>query len=89
MAKLQSLAKMRGYEATLDELLADTAGHGVDIVIRKLVMSQIALGIAQNLGIDYHAASEELYYFMRKHDDETHSSLMKLTHSILERSKYS
>ena len=76
------------FKNTLDELLADTAGYGVDIVLRKLVMSHIALGIAQNLGIDYHAATEELYYYMRKRDDETHSALMKLVQSIVERSKH-
>ena len=76
------------FKNTMDELLADTAGYGVDIVLRKLVMSHIALGIAQNLGIDYHAATEELYYYMRKHDDETHSALMKMVKSIVERSKH-
>jgi hypothetical protein len=30
------------------------------------MISAIALEIAQNIGIDYHAATEELYYYMRK-----------------------
>ena len=76
------------FKNTLDELLADTASYGVDIVLRKLVMSHIALGIAQNLGIDYHAATEELYYCMRKRDEETHAALMKLVQSITERCKH-
>ena len=75
------------FKNSLDELLADTASYGVDIVLRKLVMSHIALGLAQNLGIDYHAATEELYYYMRKHDEETHTNLMKLVQSVVERSK--
>lgn len=75
------------FKNSLDELLADTASYGVDIVLRKLVMSHIALGLAQNLGIDYHAATEELYYYMRKHDEETHINLMKLVQSVVERSK--
>ena len=44
--------------------------------------------IAQNLGIDYHAATEELYYYMRKRDEETHTALMKLVQSIVNRGKY-
>ncbi len=53
------------------------------IVLRKLIMSQIALELAQNLGIDYHAATEELYYYMRKKDMETHTELMQLVRSII------
>lgn len=76
------------FKNTLDELLTDTANYGVDIVLRKLVMSHIALGIAQNLGIDYHAATEELYYYMRKRDDETHAAIMKMVQSVVDRCKY-
>jgi hypothetical protein len=75
------------FKNALDELLADTANYGVDIVLRKLVMSYIALEIAQSLGIDYHAATEELYYYMRKRDEETHGALMKLIQSVVERSR--
>ena len=76
------------FKNTLDELLADAANYGVDIVFRKLVMSHVALGIAQSLGIDYHAATEELYYYMRKHDSETHAVLMQLVSSIMDRGKH-
>jgi hypothetical protein len=76
------------FRNALEELLADAANHGIDIALRKLVMSYIALGIAQNLGIDYHAATEELYYYMRKHDEETHAALMKLVQSVVERSRH-
>jgi hypothetical protein len=76
------------FKNALDELLGDTANYGVNIVLRKLVMSYIALEIAQNLGIDYHAATEELYYYMRKRDEETHAAVMKLVQSVVERSKY-
>lgn len=72
----------------LDELLGDTVYYGVDIVVRKLVISYIALEIAQNLGIDYHAATEELYYYMRKRDEETHAAVMKLIQSVVERCKH-
>lgn len=76
------------FKNALAELLADTANYGTDIVLRKLVMSYMGLGIAQNLGIDYHAATEELYYYMRKRDEETHTALMKLVQSIVNRGKY-
>jgi hypothetical protein len=76
------------FKNALDELLADTTNYGVDIVIRKMVMSYIALEIAQNLGIDYHAATEELYYYMRKRDEDTHAAIMKLVQSALDRSRY-
>jgi hypothetical protein len=40
------------------------------------LISSIALGIAQNVGIDYHAATEELYYYMRKNEAQTHESII-------------
>ena len=69
----------------LDELLADAANYGAEIAMRKLVMGHVALQIAQALGVDYHAAIEELYYYMRKHDMDTHEQMMKLVKSVLER----
>jgi hypothetical protein len=53
--------------------------------MRKLILSNIALNIAQNLGIDYHAATEELYYYMRKHDEQTHEELLQYMDSIVKR----
>ncbi len=76
------------FKNSLDELLSDAANYGTEIVLRKLIMSYIALGLAQNLGIDYHAATEELYYYMRKRDEETHTALMKHVRSIIERSRH-
>lgn len=76
------------FKTALDELLGDIANYGVDIVLRRLVMSYIALGIAQNLGVDYHAAAEELYYYMRKYDKETRATLIKLVRLVVDRSKY-
>jgi hypothetical protein len=76
------------FKNALDEMLSDTAKYGVDITLRKMIMSYIALEIAQNLGIDYHAATEELYYYMRKRDEETHAALMKLVQSIVERGRH-
>lgn len=73
------------FKNTLDELAADASSYGAEIVMRKLIVSAIALNIAQNLGIDYHAATEELYYFMRKNDSQTHATLMETIGSIVRR----
>ncbi len=75
------------FKNALDELLSDSAKFGTETAMRKLVMAQMALQIAQNLGIDYHAATEELYYYMRKHEGETHEALMKLIDSMIQRTR--
>ena len=68
---------------TLSELGSDASVYGTEIVMRRLILSNIALNIAQNLGIDYHAATEELYYYMRKNDEGTHGELMQAIRSLL------
>ena len=73
------------FKNTLNELLSDASSYGPDILMRKLILSNIALNIAQNLGADYHAATEELYYYMRKNDEATHEQLMQIVKSIIER----
>jgi hypothetical protein len=50
------------------------------------LLSDAALQIAQNLGVDYHAATEELYHYMRRHD-ESERDLENLTSSLLGRAK--
>jgi hypothetical protein len=63
------------FKNTLNELLGDASHYGSEIILRKIIMSQIALELAQNLGRDYHASTKELYYYMRKKDVETHLNL--------------
>lgn len=75
------------FKNTLNETLGDASHYGSEIVLRKLIMSQIALELAQNIGIDYHAATEELYYYMRKKDTETHTELMHLIKSIINKTE--
>jgi hypothetical protein len=65
------------FKNFLEELSYDVINYGHDLVLRKLMISAIALEIAQNIGIDYHAATEELYYYMRKNDDRTNSLLLE------------
>jgi hypothetical protein len=73
------------FKNTLNELLGDASHYGSEIVLRKLIMSQIALELAQNLGIDYHASTEELYYYMRKKDMETYTELTHIIKSIIDK----
>jgi hypothetical protein len=65
------------FKNFLEELSYDIINYGHDLVLRKLMISAIALEIAQNIGIDYHAATEELYYYMRKNDDRTNTLLLE------------
>jgi hypothetical protein len=82
-------AKDRYIESNLKNLLtelsSDVINYGTDIVLRKLLMSAIALEIAQNIGIDYHAANEELYYYMRKNDKKSHESIVTFIDSFYKR----
>src|SRR5919106_3859364 len=61
----------------LSELSADLVNYGTDIVLRKFLLMSTSLEIAQNIGIDYHAATEELYYYMRKKDQDTHTRILE------------
>jgi hypothetical protein len=69
----------------LSELSADLINYGTDIVLRKLLITSISLEIAQNIGIDYHAATEELYYYMRKKDQDTHTRILELIDRFYEK----
>lgn len=69
----------------LSELSADLVNYGTDIVLRKLLILSISLEIAQNIGIDYHAATEELYYYMRKKDEDTHTKILEFIDRFYER----
>lgn len=52
----------------LDELKADIAQYSSEILLRKLLLAYLSLYIAQTIGVDYHAATEELYYILRKNE---------------------
>ncbi len=57
------------FKNALAELLADTSKHGGRIALRKVVLNYLSSYLAQTLGSDFHAATEELYYVLRKHAD--------------------
>ena len=69
----------------LSELSADLVNYGSDIVLRKLLIASISLEIAQKIGIDYHAATEELYYYMRKKDEDTHTRILEFIDSFYDK----
>ena len=71
---------------SLEELLSDAAGFGVEAAMRKLVLAHAALQIAQNIGVDYHAATEELYHYMRRHAESEHD-VERLISSLAGRAK--
>ena len=77
------------FKNVLVELHSDLINYGSDIVLRKFLMSSIALEIAQNIGIDYHAATEELYYYMRKNERQTDESIIEFIDSFYNRIKRS
>jgi hypothetical protein len=73
------------FKNLLAELSSDVINYGTDMVLRRLLVSNIALEIAQNIGIDYHAATEELYYYMRKKDQQTHEWIQEFANSFYKR----
>jgi len=73
------------FKNLLAELTSDVINYGTDTVLRRLLVSNIALEVAQNIGIDYHAATEELYYYMRKKDQQTHEWIQEFINSLYKR----
>ena len=61
----------------LYDLDADLANFGKDIVMRKLLITYLSFQLAQSVGVDHHAAKEELYYYIRTKDHETHTMRTK------------
>ena len=65
------------FSNVLDELTSDLITSSHQIILRKLLLSYLGLYIAQTIGVDYHAATEELYYLLRK-DDSKNSKISQL-----------
>jgi len=57
------------FKNALTELQTDAMKHGANIALRKIVLNYLSSYLAQTLGIDFHASTEELYYILRKHED--------------------
>ena len=73
------------FKNTLEELHSDMISYGPDVIVRKLLMNLIALEIAKNIGIDHHASTEELYYFMRKNEVETDKDITEFMDRLYHR----
>ena len=73
------------FKNTLSELHSDIIRYGPDIVLRKLLLSMISLEMAKNIGIDHHASTEELYYFMRHNELETDGYMLEFIDQLYQR----
>ncbi|MDE1726652.1 MAG: hypothetical protein KGH89_05240 [Thaumarchaeota archaeon] len=74
------------FANVLDELTSDLQHATHDVILRKLLLSYLSLYLAQTIGVDYHAATEELYYLLRK-DDGKNSKIAQLIARFEERIK--
>jgi hypothetical protein len=59
----------------------DIKNYGIELVLRKLLLSLVSVQLAQNIGVDHHAATEELYYYMKKNRD-TDTSIYEFINKI-------
>lgn len=57
------------FKNALTELQTDAGKHGANTALRKIVLNYLSAYLAQTLGIDFHASTEELYYILRKYED--------------------
>ena len=73
------------FKNFLEELSTDLVNHGTDIVLRKLLLSSMSLQLAQNIGIDYHAATEEIYYYIRKNEQNTNQHMIQFIDNFYEK----
>ena len=70
------------FKNTLSDSHSDSINYGSDIALRKLLVSMISVEIAKNMGGDHHASAEDLCYFMRKNDQETHEILLEFIRQL-------
>lgn len=75
------------FANVLDEISSDLASYSHQALLRKLLLAYASLYIAQTIGVDYHAATEELYYLLRKnaeHDTQIDKTVSKIESKILQ-----
>ena len=65
----------------ISELAVDIKNYVIELVLRKLLLSLVSVQLAQNIGVDHHAATEELYYYMKKNRD-TDTSIYEFINKI-------
>lgn len=54
------------FRNALSELQSGITNHDAMIAVRRLVLNYLSVYLAQTLGVDHHAAMEEMYYLLRK-----------------------
>ena len=69
----------------LEELSTDLLNYGSDMILRKLLLTSISLELAQNIGIDHHAAAEELNYYIRKNEPTTNTEIIHFIDKFYEK----
>lgn len=57
------------FRNALSELQSDITNHDAVIALRRLVLNYLSVYLAQTLGVDHHAAMEEMYHLLRKNQD--------------------
>ena len=78
-------AKNRYIDANIKNVISELS-IDIELVVRKLLLSLISVQLAQNIGVDHHAATEELYYYMKKSENTNevvNEFISKLTASHL------
>lgn len=69
------------FKNALSELQSDIISHNAEVALRRLVLNYLSIYLAQTLGVDHHAAMEEMYYLLRKNqnfDSYLDSCIMRL-----------
>lgn len=74
------------FSNVLNELTSDLQFASHETMLRKLLLSYLSLYLAQTIGVDYHAATEELYYLLRK-DNSKNSKIAQLIAKFEEKIK--
>lgn len=72
------------FKNVLDEIDSDSRQYSNEMILRKLLLSHIGLYFAQTLGVDYHAATEELYYILRK-DSSRNDMISRTVRRIIDK----
>jgi hypothetical protein len=57
----------------LAELEQESKAYGREYMLRRLMLSYLSSYIAQTIGLDLHASTEELYYLLRKMHELEHA----------------
>ena len=57
------------FRNAFSELQSDISRYNVEVTLRRLFLKFLSIHLAQTIGVDHHAAMEEMYYLLRKNQD--------------------